>query len=694
MDDTAQKNALASHSSEVDDDMEEIVFHDRVRGGSAEWEKQKQRHNSIQVLKNVTKSPNKRDKHPSEEGPEDDAEEETLLWTRTGRPLMISKQSDIILPSNAKLRNGQSFEAVLTPRRKAKEHLLKEEKEGDLKTRVPQILEESAETSQKKWETSTSTALNGGNKSTELSDSAKLDFVRFVSSDDVWGVSSSAEHVSDERLVRTIIEEMVSERKELAPQMDGLQSLRNLSYDEQRRALIGTLGGVKVAINAMKDFPIREELQILALSFLTDACQLNMFNKLEAGNCEGIEVLISSLRTALDHSTAWVEACCVALCTFCQGCNLNQNRARGEGALEALLNTMRRKKCSVSLQEKCLRAMLAVIKKQPESQTVADEYGGVQEVLAVIQQFPGEECIQTVAMEVALEFVRESASIREEIANAGIIDHIQEVLPKMMHSKLYLLHCCGCIRYLAFIDARREEMGAGVIVAILAEALGIWKGDERVILAITMALSNLTYDMIRTKHDAAQNGIEILLELLTLHKSRKSITEQTCRLLRNISDGRISTKRICVREGVVPAVGAAMKAQPASPGVQEHASAVLLNLSQVHGADLGTMGINNHIENVLTLHAATPETKRQLLHLQNVISRLKPQPISFATMFRGVVPPAIRPNPTLSAQPSVFQGNNGAPLIRQYTITEEVLEDTAVASALAALTSSNDTMEY
>lgn len=583
-------------------------------------------------------------------------EQEVVLWTLSEHQLMTFNPSE---GSQVHVHDSNSFCEVLFSRTydnqsskdaspaAADKHLkqdLSRQTENLLGPKQVNDTMEQEEIFQARQDIS---ELDQSKMARELPDSGLLEFIRFVSDDDSLHTKSSGKSLPDEQLVRMIIEQMGSKRNDLSAQLQGLRSLRNLSYNEERRALIGKLGGIVVAIDAMKDFATCEELAVLTLSFLTDVCQLNVFNKLQIGNGGGIDIVIAAIYAALDQSLLSVETCCDALCTFCNDCELNQTIAADRGALEALLTTVRRGKRSRSLQEKCLRTMFAVIVNQRNSVALFEESGGVEEVLAILQQFSDEECIQIAAMQVASELIRQSDVIRQHMGSAGIIKDIQRVLPRLTLCKSYLHHCCCCIRYLAFIDANRIEMATGTIVPLLAETIVVWKGDETVVIGIMLALSNLTYDVYRSKHEAARGGrVQILLELLHIHKSRRVITEETCRLLRNISDGRMSTKRICVRGGVVRAVAAAMKAQPASPGVQEHGAALMINLSHVCGAALDIMGLEQHIDRVLTLHSTAPGTTKQLLHLRQVLYRLKDRSNSFATFLLGAVPIPGRRNAT------------------------------------------------
>lgn len=536
---------------------------------------------------------------------------------------------------------------------------------------------------------------SGGNVQGSL-----LEFDRFVSDD--FAYAKRNDGLSDEKLVGTIVDQMARTWADQLAQVDGLRALRNISYDENRRTLVGQSGGIRAALSAMNGFSICQEIQELGLSFLTDMCQLSISNKRRVGHSGGIDCIIASLRTALSRSSQWSERGCVALWTCCQDCELNQDLAARSGASQVVLTVMRKGDCSVSLQEKCLRATLAIVVNRPINVAIFQENGGVQDVLAALGQFPDSEIIKTAAMHVLCELLRQVESLRREIGKAGIIEDIEDTLPKYMTSKSYLLACCGCLRYLAFDIENRSAIAAGDVVSVLTKALEEWQEDEPAIISLLMALSNLTYDNTRNKDEAAsRESLATLVKLLSLYKYRRLITEQTCRLLRNISDGIPSTKRACIRGGVVAAVATAMKGQPAAPGVQEHGAALMLNLSGEHGAALGTTELEEHIDQALALHAAAPDAVRQLSNLRDVLKENRPRSTSFAALVLGVVAFPVRAKSAAQRQRShmidaVSCPSTRGPVASKWLSSspEDVLQDEAMASAVAALGDEGTSVEY
>lgn len=507
-------------------------------------------------------------------------------------------------------------------------------------------------------------------------DNTLLEFERFVSQSSSTRRNSCNDDIDLDRLVGNIIDSMVSNLTDANALEQGLCSLRNISVDEGTRNLIGRSGGIRAAIEAMASFPSNERLQEQGATFLADICQCSEANKLQVGYSGGMQVIVASIRNASHRSISLLESSCETLQACCYECDFNQRLAGDVGGVDVILTTMRKGKEAACLQEACLRTLLTLATNNIKIVTLIQEGGGVQEVLAAIRQFSTNEAIQIAGAQLSLEILRQSDDMRCCLGNGGFIDDIESQLPQYSNSSRYVMSCSGCIRFLAFNSDHRACMAAGSIIPHLSGALQAWIVDEGVVLSILLALGNTTFDSARAKHLAARDGgASTLVALLSHYANHTSITEQTCRVLRNIADGKANAKRHCVRARAVSSLAKAMKNLPGAAGVQEHAAAALLNLSNIQEGAIRNAKLEGHVQRALVLHHGTPDVARQLEHLQQVLEQLRNRSMLLGGLFGGSR--ASTPRLTITRPPA-----------------EDVLHEPALVSAVAALSVHEGDTDY
>lgn len=451
-----------------------------------------------------------------------------------------------------------------------------------------------------------------------------------------------------------------------------LHQLFTLSVDDEARSLIGASDAIRATADSLMAFPTNESIQKKGIAIFIDICRSSEGNKQRVGEFGGIHAIVCSIRHAIGYQYERAGDLCDALSTCCEGSEFNQDIAMQASGMEVVLAMMRAEKQSEIMQEKCLRTLHALTGKSLGRILELYEAGGVEEVMATLRQ-SSKEAVQITGMQLLSKVLQQSHVVRACHGSIGFICDIQTSLPRYYICSPYVRYCSTCLRFLAFVAEHRVCMAESNIIRFLFKALQIWKNKEHVVSNILLALGNMTFDFDRAKHSAAcDGGAAVLVTLLVQYDSHTSISEQLCRLLRNIAHGNFATRRHCLKSNVASALAEAMKRFPGAAGVQEHAAAALINLARSEQSALRNINVHEHIQKALILHHGTGSTSRQLAHLFQLLSS---RSIIFSGFFSGC---------RLSSR---------RPCLAKST-AEEILDEPVVVSAFAALSQVQDITEY
>lgn len=481
---------------------------------------------------------------------------------------------------------------------------------------------------------------------------------------------------SIDKLVSKMVNTMAAHMKDTEALEKYLRALRRLFCDEGACKLQGSYSGIRVVLEALSTFPAHEPLQEQGLLFLIHVCESKEELKLFVGRSGGVRTIISSMCLATQRSPLWLSRCCAALWACCNDCEFNVRAAREVSGIEVVLAAMRTGDSSVELQRHCLQVMRLLVANSFTMQTTLDENGGLQDILAVLRRHRGEEMIHVAGMQLLADILRQRHAARSSLISSGLIDDIEENFRLHSTSSSYIAATSDCIRYLAFDADNRACMATDCMIQLLCDALQAWRDEQNVLLSVLIALGNITCDSDRVKYCVARaGGASLLVMLLSHHRNHAFISEQICRLLRNITDGKHNAKRICARAGAVAALATTMRTLPGVACVQEHSAAALLNLASIQEAALRNANLEGHVKKAIFLHQDRCEAAIQLIYLQQILEQLRNRSSLLRGFFGG----------SRSISPSNSIARPAA---------QEVLDEPAVLSAFAALSYDVDRTEY
>lgn len=176
---------------------------------------------------------------------------------------------------------------------------------------------------------------------------------------------------------------------------------------------------------------------------------------------------------------------------------------------------------------------------------------------------------------------------------------------------------CTCLRYLAFLPEIRREASEDETIESLVEVGTKMYRSEAVVGDLLLALSNLVCDEPNSKRCLSrENGIGLVCTILEYHGERANFVEYGCRVLRNLSDGGTATRKLCVKLRGIQAIATAMKRHVGSPGIQEHGSAMLINLLPQYPGAVRSHGLEEHLQLVSELHSLETTAFAQIHHLK------------------------------------------------------------------------------
>ncbi|PXF46760.1 Armadillo repeat-containing protein 6 [Gracilariopsis chorda] len=426
-----------------------------------------------------------------------------------------------------------------------------------------------------------------------------------------------------ETIVAQVIESLESDVDDTRTLRSGISSLLNLCSDRDSRTCIGVSGGIKAAIEVMRQNREDIAIQELGMRFLEEVCSSHFENKLQVGQRGGMQVILRNIRRGSNLTAGLFEGCCGALRSLCYECEFNQLLAASQRAAPLLADGLARWRNDVHALEECLHALYTLASKNTQNASMIRESGACATIVSVMEQYAAYLNIQTACLEVAQEVLIRNTASREDMGAAGFVEAIEGGLLKHTMAKKFIVLSCSCLRYLAFTSANRQRIAECAIMPLLTASLERWNKCVDVVVSILPAFANATYDNRRNKYAAARNGgVATLVSLFDIHESCSSICEYTCKVLRNVSDGTIQTKRQCVRQDGILGVTRAMKYHLQVEGVQEHGCAMLINLFDGFNHLIKEYQMEEHLCKVLEMHQGVARVEQQAMHLQATLARM------------------------------------------------------------------------
>lgn len=443
------------------------------------------------------------------------------------------------------------------------------------------------------------------------------EYVKFVSADESPSVPTEAGSETLTWQVGHIIMGMMKTIENATEVQRDLHSLHNLSFDEESRNIVGKFS-ICITIQAMNMHLSDGCLLERGLSFLADLCQSNSCNKLQIGQ-SGIQTIVDCIQSSHTSTSQVSERACNALRTCCSSCPFNQTAAGKAGAIQAILTTMRRRKDCMQLQEQCLHTLLHLTRDHLQNILLLEEYGGCEEIVATCRHYSFDSAFQAAAFNLIQSLLRQCPHLRFSLPTIGVVDDIAATFPLHYTFKPYTVACSTALRYLAFHSRTRRAISNTCIVPTLTCCLCYYRSDESILYPVLLALGNLTYDVPLSKRQACnQRCLTTLQSILSLHATHTTLAEQSLRLLRNISDGAPSTRRLCLRHNMAGYILQAMYTLPGVASLQEHGAATLINLSQVGVQEIRSCLSEQHVRLALSLHSGSKSTQQQLTFLQDM----------------------------------------------------------------------------
>lgn len=511
------------------------------------------------------------------------------------------------------------------------------------------------------------------NTGDELGDNDLLQYVKFVSTEESTPLMENIRPESLTWQVLQVINSMTETIGDANGVRQDLHSLQNLSFDEESRGIIGRFS-INITIQAMNIHLGDECLLERALSFLADLCQSNSHNKLQMGQ-SGVQTIVDCIQSSHNTTSQVTERACNALRICCSSCPFNQTTAGKVGAIQAILTTIRRCKDSMQLQEQCLNTLYYLTHNHLHNIFLLEEYGGCEEIVVTCRHFAFDADLQAVALNLVQSLLRKSPHLRVSLPTTGLVDDIARMLPLYYTFEPYIVPCSTTLRYLAFHSPTRHTISTTTIIQTLACCLPHYFAEKSILHPVLLALGNLTYHPTLSKRHACNSkSLSTLKTILTLHRTHTMLAEQSLRLLRNISDGPSSVRRLCLRHNMAAYVAQAMCTLPGAASLQEHGAATLINLSCVGAQQIRPYLSEQHLRLALSLHTGSKSTERQLLFLQQIFF---PRPNALTKLFsRG------------TRSVSQASSTTTAPKL------ETLLCGETVVNALKATHSTNSSVEY
>lgn len=409
-----------------------------------------------------------------------------------------------------------------------------------------------------------------------------------------------------------------------------LTALRRLTVDAACRARIGQCGGIHAIVDAMRCHSLRVRIQTqacLALANLAFRCQQNKDAFLE---CDGLPVVVAalSIHKAVEHVQAWG---CFAIRNLTNGVSeIDDGAPLGLGAVEVLVNALELYPQSTVVQEQSLIALANIANGSALGMERIRSVGGIQSLIGCLQNNSRSTALSEVALSCAMVMVADETNQRIFGSDGGI-EAITAILDEHRGHTGIAVKGCASFRQLAFLKENRDLLGrCGGIRTIITAMVDTAASSAETATVLLKALSNSTFDAMANKTLAGRLGaIGATLKLMEMEMFQEdsNVTEDACRVIRNLTDGVFSNHRLLIRNrGVSIVLDSARLHGPTSAGVAEHSVAIFVNLTSNRAVAGQVMeGSGDLGEIARSLRRAHPDNLNIEKQVDDLLSIIEPQ---------------------------------------------------------------------
>lgn len=424
--------------------------------------------------------------------------------------------------------------------------------------------------------------------------------------------------------VELSVEKMMAEPLDPAVQEEGLRRLQNYAIGTPQKQTALRFGAARVVATALSRFPDELSIQTIGLQLVSDLCSAGHDAQTTFSEELGVESVVNALKRSEEKQHIKSTAGALqALRACCHECECAQEIAAECGAIDVMLQIMRKQKGKHAMQIRCLHLLEALTRDNDETKMLVRVGGGVEEVLSCMRNFKTSDRIQELATEVLAILSCDHQETQISIgANGGVRDALQS-LELAKDSESAVGSACECLRYLAIQQENRVRIiKAGGVGLIMGAAERMKAATGETVAKVLLAIANFTFDDPSGKSEAAkQGGICTLVAIMAIHEEDVAVIEYVCRVLRNISDGAQATKKLCFKQGAVAAVAAMMKSHLSSSGIQEHGAAMLINMLDSFPQAVRSTKLEAHLQTVCDVHSLCQPTFFQTDYLYTELTK-------------------------------------------------------------------------
>lgn len=410
----------------------------------------------------------------------------------------------------------------------------------------------------------------------------------------------------------------------------GLTTLRRLTVDPVCRKTIGECGGVEAIVEVMRAHSLRVRIQTQACLALANLAYRCPENKKAFMKCNGLAVIVAalSIHNKVEHVQAWG---CFAIRNFTNGAiEGEQDASVAAGAVEVLVTALEQYPKSDVVQQQCMIALTNIAAASPLGMKRIRSVGGVQAVIASMQNNIRSVQLSEIALSCAKVMVEDDTN-QKVFGRDGGIEAITMVLDEHRGHTAIAVRGCAAIRQLAFQRENRDMLGrCGGIRVIITAMTDTAAANSETVAMLLKALSNSTYDSSANKILAGRlGGIEATLSLISpdAFQHDSGVVEDACRVLRNLADGILLNHRLLIKSrGIAVVLDAARAHGSTSAGVAEHCVAIFVNLAADRSVALQVQeGSGDLVAMAKRLHVAHPGNDRVYKQVADLLSILEPK---------------------------------------------------------------------
>jgi hypothetical protein len=336
---------------------------------------------------------------------------------------------------------------------------------------------------------------------------------------------------------------------------------------------------IKNAIEKLQMYPDCDQTEIPGVCELYELCTQNSRNGVVAVENGAVELIVELLSRVRFLPCPAVEQALQSLCICFAACDQGRVTAGAHDGVRALLLVLEHYNLNVRIQVLGLDALAILATGIPANIYHLKNAGGIHFILATMRKFRGEIRIQRAALRLIECISAENPSSSKDFGALGGVRDVTQTLRFGGESDNTVKLACSCIRHLAFEKENRVRADDCNCIQAIVEAIENSLHSDGALEEALLAISNLTFDNDRNKWSAVKSGIiSKITKVLNADKTDPELVSSACRVLRNLSDSTQNIKRLLYENGAINMVAAAMKRNIGHAEIQEHATAMLINM--------------------------------------------------------------------------------------------------------------------